>query len=117
MPGGAAALPPHTAPPPRPPALGCPCLGPRCSTCLLNRTVLLAVPWTTAASSRCQRWVPLPGPRQAPRAGWQAQHLVARDAPSGRLLGAVPLYLKAHSYGEYVFDSAWAQAADMMGVR
>lgn len=53
----------------------------------------------------------------APRAGWQAQHLVARDPSSGRLLGAVPLYLKAHSYGEYVFDSAWAQAADMMGVR
>ena len=29
---------------------------------------------------------------------------------TGRLLGAVPLYLKSHSYGEYVFDHGWAAA-------
>jgi uncharacterized protein len=29
-------------------------------------------------------------------------------ASPGRLLGVVPAYLKSHSYGEYVFDSSWA---------
>ncbi|BBN04168.1 uncharacterized protein MPTK1_3g02300 [Marchantia polymorpha subsp. ruderalis] len=41
--------------------------------------------------------------------GWLAQHLVARDGV-GNVLGVVPLYLKSHSYGEYVFDHAWANA-------
>ncbi|KAG0590537.1 hypothetical protein M758_1G114000 [Ceratodon purpureus] len=41
--------------------------------------------------------------------GWLPQHLVARDA-SNEVLGVVPLYLKSHSYGEYVFDHAWANA-------
>ena len=40
--------------------------------------------------------------------GWQASHmLVFNDA---QLVGAMPLYLKNHSYGEYVFDWAWAEA-------
>ncbi|MDZ7651583.1 MAG: GNAT family N-acetyltransferase [Burkholderiaceae bacterium] len=44
----------------------------------------------------------------APRAGWAPQYLVLwRDA---QLAGAVPLYAKGHSYGEYVFDWAWAEA-------
>ncbi|MBI3547030.1 MAG: N-acetyltransferase [Gammaproteobacteria bacterium] len=44
--------------------------------------------------------------------GWRPQHLVLHsDGPlQGRLLGALPLYLKTHSYGEYVFDWAWANA-------
>lgn len=41
--------------------------------------------------------------------GWTAQHLVATD-DAGCLAGAVPLYRKDHSYGEYVFDWAWANA-------
>lgn len=41
--------------------------------------------------------------------GWSPQHLVARDE-SGSILGVVPLYLKSHSYGEYVFDHSWANA-------
>lgn len=41
--------------------------------------------------------------------GWQPRHLLLRDA-SGRLVGAVPQYLKAHSWGEFVFDWNWAQA-------
>ena len=45
-----------------------------------------------------------------PSSGWMVQHLVAHDTSSGRLLGAVPLYLKSHSYGEYVFDHSWARA-------
>jgi uncharacterized protein len=43
------------------------------------------------------------------RTGWLPRHLLARDA-SGLLVGALPLYLKTHSYGEYVFDWAWADA-------
>jgi len=41
--------------------------------------------------------------------GWQVAHLLVEDSES-RLLGAMPLYLKRHSYGEFVFDWAWAQA-------
>lgn len=40
--------------------------------------------------------------------GWQPAHLAARDG--GRLLGALPCYLKSHSWGEFVFDFAWADA-------
>ncbi|QWE15742.1 GNAT family N-acetyltransferase [Polynucleobacter sp. AP-Nino-20-G2] len=41
--------------------------------------------------------------------GWQVAHLIVEDA-NDKLIGAVPLYLKQHSYGEFVFDWAWAQA-------
>jgi hypothetical protein len=41
--------------------------------------------------------------------GWQPHFVCVEDA-SGTLAGAAPLYLKAHSYGEYVFDWAWADA-------
>ena len=40
--------------------------------------------------------------------GWQAQFLLLRRR--GAVVAACPLYLKAHSYGEYVFDWAWADA-------
>ncbi|KAJ1478349.1 hypothetical protein T484DRAFT_1817857, partial [Baffinella frigidus] len=45
-----------------------------------------------------------------PSTGWQPRHVVAYDSESGSLIGAVPLYLKSHSYGEYVFDNSWARA-------
>lgn len=47
--------------------------------------------------------------------GWLPQYLIAEE--NGRLAGAVPLYLKAHSYGEYVFDWAWAEAYARAGLR
>jgi predicted N-acyltransferase len=50
------------------------------------------------------------------RSGWRAQHAVATDA-AGRVVACVPLYLKAHSYGEYVFDHGWAEAYDRAGGR
>jgi len=40
--------------------------------------------------------------------GWQPVHLAARE--DGRLVGALPCYLKSHSWGEFVFDFAWADA-------
>ena len=43
------------------------------------------------------------------RTGWLPRHLLARNE-AGALVGALPLYLKTHSYGEYVFDWAWADA-------
>jgi uncharacterized protein len=47
------------------------------------------------------------------RTGWQPHYLIVRD--DEQLLGALPLYLKAHSYGEYVFDWAWADAYKRAG--
>lgn len=46
--------------------------------------------------------------------GWQASHLVAENA-AGEMVGALPAYAKAHSYGEYVFDHAWADAYERAG--
>ena len=46
--------------------------------------------------------------------GWLPHHLVLTSA--GRLVGACPLYLKAHSQGEFVFDHGWAQAAERGGI-
>ena len=44
----------------------------------------------------------------APRSGWTPLYLTLHDKQG--LAAATPLYLKAHSYGEYVFDWAWADA-------
>ncbi len=46
--------------------------------------------------------------------GWLPQHLVIPD-PNGGILGAAPLYLKNHSYGEYIFDWGWANAYERAG--
>ena len=48
--------------------------------------------------------------------GWLPQHLALED-DKGRLIGAAPLYLKSHSYGEYVFDWGWASAYERAGGR
>ena len=47
--------------------------------------------------------------------GWIPQFLVLEH--DGRLDAACPLYLKTHSYGEYVFDWAWADAYERHGLR
>jgi uncharacterized protein len=46
--------------------------------------------------------------------GWQPQFIVVERG--GELLAACALYLKAHSYGEYVFDWAWAEAYQRHGL-
>lgn len=48
------------------------------------------------------------------RTGWQPQYLTLWK--SDRLEAALPLYLKSHSYGEYVFDWAWADAYQRNGL-
>ena len=46
--------------------------------------------------------------------GWTAQFLAVEE--DGELIAACPLYLKDHSYGEYVFDWAWADAYQRHGL-
>jgi len=47
--------------------------------------------------------------------GWEPQHLLLYDDET--LVGASPMYLKYHSYGEYVFDWAWADAYNRYGYK
>lgn len=47
--------------------------------------------------------------------GWTPCHLIAEN-DSGELIAAAPLYLKAHSWGEFVFDFSWADAAQRAGL-
>ena len=47
-------------------------------------------------------------------AGWQPTPLLVYEDET--LVGAVPLYIKSHSYGEYVFDWAWADAYAQHGL-
>lgn len=49
-----------------------------------------------------------------PDCGWQAQHLVARDA-NGVLCGILPLYLRANSHGDFIHDWSWAAAYNQLG--
>ncbi|GAB4357946.1 MAG: GNAT family N-acetyltransferase [Immundisolibacter sp.] len=49
------------------------------------------------------------------RTGWHSRHLLIEQ--DGRLLAAAPVYVKEHSYGEYVFDWAWADAYQHAGRR
>ena len=50
------------------------------------------------------------------RTGWLPRHVLVEDG-DGRLLACAPAYLKTHSYGEYVFDHAWAHAYEQAGGR
>ena len=52
-----------------------------------------------------------------PESGWLPRHLLIEDQASGQVIAAMPLYLKSHSYGEYVFDHAWADAWERAGGR
>ena len=50
----------------------------------------------------------------AEAAGWQPQFILLYDGAT--LAAAMPLYVKLHSYGEYVFDWAWADAYERNGL-
>ncbi|ATG89745.1 GNAT family N-acetyltransferase [Methylomonas koyamae] len=50
----------------------------------------------------------------APATGWQPEHALLYQA--GRLVAAMPLYRKTHSWGEYVFDQTWARAYAQRGL-
>ncbi len=49
-----------------------------------------------------------------PGTGWQPSHVVLEE--HGRLLGAMPLYQKTDSWGEFVFDQGWAHAYQEAGI-
>ena len=61
-----------------------------------------------------------------PEAGWDPAYILVEvgaasargpgEIPERRLVGAVAAYVKAHSYGEYIFDWAWARAAERGGL-
>lgn len=46
--------------------------------------------------------------------GWLPRHLAVYQ--DSKLIGAVPLYIKYNSYGEFVFDHTWAQAWEQVGL-
>ena len=48
-------------------------------------------------------------------AGWQPCHMILRDGE--RAVAVLPLYLKSHSYGEYVFDWSGSQAWQPSGLQ
>ena len=48
------------------------------------------------------------------RTGWGPRHLSIEDE-AGRVAAVMPLYLKSHSQGEYIFDHAWADAYERAG--
>lgn len=53
--------------------------------------------------------------------GWLPRHLAIEENDAGggatTVVAAAPLYLKGHSYGEYVFDWGWAEAFERAGGR
>ncbi|MDB5615116.1 MAG: N-acetyltransferase [Devosia sp.] len=49
-----------------------------------------------------------------PKTGWQPQHILLSDEDE-QPLGLMPLFLKSHSMGEYVFDHGWADALERAG--
>ncbi|MEZ5648808.1 MAG: GNAT family N-acetyltransferase [Alphaproteobacteria bacterium] len=54
------------------------------------------------------------------KTGWQPQHLIVNVKNRNhkeQVMGVMPLYLKNHSYGEYVFDWNWAEAYERAGGR
>jgi len=50
----------------------------------------------------------------SPTTGWKPHHLVVYDGETA--IAIFPLYLKFHSYGEYIFDFSWANAYQKYGV-
>ncbi|MBO6567033.1 MAG: N-acetyltransferase, partial [Pseudomonadales bacterium] len=50
------------------------------------------------------------------QSGWAPYHL-ALEHDSDGIVGVVPMYLKSHSQGEYVFDYSWADAFERAGGR
>lgn len=51
----------------------------------------------------------------SPATGWQPYHIVLYQ--ENTLVAACPLYIKAHSWGEFVFDQQWAQAYQQQGLK
>lgn len=48
------------------------------------------------------------------KSGWKPHHLIVSSEEN--IVAVMPLYLKYHSYGEYIFDFSWAQAYEQHGI-
>jgi len=48
------------------------------------------------------------------KTGWLPQHLLVNDE-NDQVIACMPIYLKNHSYGEYIFDWGWAEAYNRAG--
>jgi predicted N-acyltransferase len=48
--------------------------------------------------------------------GWVSHHILIQNKEDGSTVALVPCYLKTHSYGEYIFDHAWANAYHQHGL-
>ncbi len=57
---------------------------------------------------------PIDSKKRTRRSGWSSVYLLAEL--DGKLVGAVAAFVKAHSYGEYIFDWGWANAAARAGL-
>jgi len=53
----------------------------------------------------------------SPQTGWMPRHLAVMGDDKDTITGCAPLYLKSHSYGEFVFDWGWADAYERAGGR
>jgi uncharacterized protein len=83
-----------------------------------------AVEWDACANPDAARYNPFLSHRflatleesgcVSARTGWLPQHLALQRA-DGATAGVMPLYLKSHSRGEYVFDYGWADAFERAG--
>ena len=49
------------------------------------------------------------------KTGWQAFHYIERD-DKNEIIAVCPLYIKSHSFGEYIFDHIWADAYHRHGL-
>jgi predicted N-acyltransferase len=54
-------------------------------------------------------------PSKRRRSGWTSAYLLAEQG--GKLVGGIAAFVKDHSYGEYIFDWGWANAANRAGIR
>ena len=50
------------------------------------------------------------------KSGWEPFHYVEKNE-NNRIIAVCPLYIKTHSYGEYIFDHAWAEAYQRYGLK
>ena len=49
------------------------------------------------------------------KTGWRPYHYIEKDK-SNKIIAVCPLYIKNHSFGEYIFDHAWANAYHNYGL-
>ena len=99
------------------------CSGPFCTALKRAARRYVATPYKLLAFTVYPLSVELSGfshssiHTQVKEEGWMAHHILIRSAATQELLACMPLYMKGHSYGEYVFDNSWAAMASRLGHR